>query len=124
MIDEDAGDVAEVEVQPATSVRWFGVVLLVGHIALLAVGALALWSIAGGGGVGALAAAVFVVGYAAMWRFLLAPGSRSRLGYRERLTVSLIVGPIVVLLGSLSGLWLLGLVATSIVLLGDALNES
>ena len=124
MIDEDAGDVAEVEVQPATSVRWFGVVLLVGHIALLAVGALALWSIAGGWWVGALAAAVFVVGYAAMWRFLLAPGSRNRLGYRERLTVSLIAGPIVVLLGSLSGLWLLGLVATSVVLLGDALNES
>lgn len=103
--------------------RWFGVVLLVGQLALLVLGAVSLWRIAGGWVVGAAAAAVFGAAYLALWRWLLAPGSPSRLRYRERLTVSLVVGPVVVVLGSLAGLWLPALMATSVTLLGDALDE-
>ncbi len=109
--------------EPAGDIRWYGVVLLVGHVALLVLGAASLWRIAGGWWIGAAAAAVFVLAYAASWRFWLAPGTRGRLGYKERLTVTMVVGPAVVVLGSLAGLWLPALIATSVVLLGDALNE-
>ena len=109
--------------EPAGDIRWYGVVLLVGHVALLVRGAVSLWRIAGGWWIGAAAAAVFVLAYAAGWRFWLAPGARGRLGYKERLTVTMVVGPAVVVLGSLAGLWLPALIATSVVLLGDALNE-
>ena len=47
--------VAEIEGSPATEVRWFGVVLLIGHLALLVIGAASLWRIAGGWWVGVLA---------------------------------------------------------------------
>ena len=109
--------------EPAGDIRWYGVVLLVGHVALLVLGAVSLWRIAGGWWIGAAAAAVFVLAYAAGWRFWLAPGARGRLGYKERLTVTMVVGPAVVVLGSLAGLWLPALIATREVLLGDALNE-
>ena len=79
-------DVAEVP-GSATEVRWYGVVLLVGHLALTVIGAVSLWRIAGGWWVGAAAAALFVLGYLALWRYLLAPGSRQRLAYRERLAI-------------------------------------
>lgn len=69
-------DVAEVP-GSATEVRWYGVVLLVGHLALTVIGAVSLWRIAGGWWVGAAAAALFVLGYLALWRYLLAPGSAS-----------------------------------------------
>ncbi|MFT3887490.1 MAG: hypothetical protein QM713_04910 [Arachnia sp.] len=118
----DSADVAEVP-ESATEVRWFGVVLLVGHLALTVIGAVALWRIAGGWWVGALAAVLFVLGYVLLWRYLLAPGSRRRLAYRERLTIALVVGPAVVVLGGLTSLWLPALVATSVLILGDALNE-
>lgn len=104
-------------------IRWFGVVLFVGHLALTVLGGVALWRIAGGWWVGAAVAALSVLGYLALWKQLLAPGARQRLNYRERLTVALVVGPAVVVLGSLSGLWLPALMATSVILLGDALNE-
>ena len=87
-------DVAEVP-ESATEVRWYGVVLLVGHLALTAIGGVSLWRIAGGWWVGAAAAALFVLGYLALWRYLLAPGSRQRLAYRERLAVALVVAPVV-----------------------------
>ncbi len=106
-----------------TGVRWFGIVLLVGQLGLVVLGAVSLWRIGGGWWVGAAAAAVFVVIFAGVWRMLLAPGSRSRLRYRERLTVTLVTGPVVIVLGSLAGLWLPALMATSIALLGDALDE-
>ena len=115
--------VAEIEDSPATEVRWFGVVLLIGHLALLVMGAASLWRIAGGWWVGVLAAGLFVLAYAAVWRFWLAPGSRRRLGYKERLTVNLVAGPAIVVLGSLASLWLPALLATSIVLLCDALDQ-
>lgn len=115
--------VAEIEDSPATEVRWFGVVLLIGHLALLVIGAASLWRIAGGWWVGVLAAGLFVLAYAAVWRFWLAPGSRRRLGYKERLTVNLVAGPAIVVLGSLASLWLPALLATSIVLLCDALDQ-
>lgn len=120
--DISADQVSELR-EPAGDIRWFGIVLLVGHVALLALGAVSLWRISGGWWIGAVAAAVFVIAYAAGWRFWLAPGARSRLGYRERLTVTMVAGPAVVVLGSLAGLWLPALIATSVVLLGDALNE-
>lgn len=104
-------------------VRWFGVVLLIAHAALLTLGAVSLWRIGGGWWVGAVAAAVFAVVYAAMWRFWLAPGSRRQLLYRERLTLNLVAGPAVVVLGSLAGLWLPALLAVSMILLCDALNQ-
>lgn len=115
-------DVAEVS-DATREIRWFGVVLLAGHLALLAIGAVSLWRIAGGWWVGAVAAAVFGLAYIALWRFWLAPGSNRRVGYKERLTINVIVGPLVVVLGSLAGLWLPALLAVSVVLLGDALNQ-
>lgn len=121
--DVHPDEVAEVATRPATEIRWFGVVLLLGHVALLALGAVSLWRIAGGWWVGGLAAGLFVLGYAALWRFWLAPGSRRRLGYKERLTVTLVLGPAVVVLGSLAELWLPALLATSVVALCDALDQ-
>ncbi|MHA6511116.1 hypothetical protein [Tessaracoccus sp. Z1128] len=116
-------DVAEIAGPGPAEVRWFGVVLLVGHLALTVLGAAALWRIAGGWWLGAVVAALFVLGYVALWRGVLAPGAHTRLGYRERLTVALVLGPAVVVLGSLAGLWLPALMATIVVILGDALNE-
>lgn len=116
-------DVAEVQNEPETQIRWFGVVLLVGHLALLIIGALSLWRIAGGWWLGAVVAAVFALAYIFIWRYLLAPGAKTRLGFRERLTTSLVLGPAVVVLGALAQLWLPALIATSIVILGDSLNE-
>ena len=115
-------EVSEVT-ETATEVRWFGVVLLVGHLALMVLGAVSLWRIAGGWWVGALAAGLFVLGYAALWRFLLAPGAQSRLGYKERLTVALVVSPAVVVVASLEGLWVPALVAACVMILGDALDH-
>ncbi|AQP45103.1 hypothetical protein [Tessaracoccus flavus] len=117
-------DVAELPPAPETRVRWFGVVLLAGHLALLVIGAVALWRISGGGWLGAAVAGAFAVIYAFVWRYLLAPGSRTRLGFRERLTTSLILGPVAVVLGALTDIWLPALMATSIVILSDSLNES
>ncbi|HMQ65975.1 MAG TPA: hypothetical protein PJ992_06765 [Arachnia sp.] len=115
-------EVAEVPVR-ATEVRWYGVVLLVGHLALTVIGAVALWRIAGGWWVGAAAAALFTLGYLALWRYLLAPGSRQRLAYRERLAIALVTGPAVLILGGLTDLWLPALVAMSVLILGDALDQ-
>ena len=42
--------------QPRAEVRWFGVVLFVGHVALIVLGAVSLWRIAGGWWLGAVAA--------------------------------------------------------------------
>lgn len=116
-------EVAEVA-ESATEVRWFGVVLLIGHLGLLAVGVSSLWRIAGGWWLGAVVAGLFGLGYLALWRYLLAPGSSSRLGYKERLTVTLVLGPAVVVLAALAGLWVPALVATCVVILGDTLNET
>lgn len=63
-----------VENEPVVTVRWFAVVSLVGHLGLATIGAWSLWVISGGWWLGAVAAPVFVLLYAAMWRFLLAPG--------------------------------------------------
>lgn len=120
--ESDQADVSEVA-RPAGEIRWFGVVLLVGHLALLVIGAVALWRIAGGWWLGALAAGLFVLVYATLWRIWLAPGSHRRLGYKERFTFTVVAGPAVIVLGGLTGLWLTALVATSVVLLGDALDK-
>ena len=121
-IDATPG-VAEVADGGPSDIRWFGLVLFIGHVALLVIGAVSLWRIAGGGLLGGVVAGIFVALYAGLWRFFLAPGSHSRFGHRERLAVSLTLGPSVVVLGSLAGLWLPALIATSLVILGDALNE-
>ena len=103
-------------------IAWFGLLLLVGHLGLLVIGAVSLWHIAGGWWVGAAAAGLFTLACAAGWWVWLAPGSPRRLRYRERFTVSVVAGPAIVVLGSLASLWLPAILALSIVLLGDALN--
>lgn len=113
----------EIDSQPVTEIRWFAVVSLIGHLGLLALGAVSLWRIADGGWLGFGAAAVFVLLYASMWRFLLAPGSVRRLGIQERWTVTLVVVPLVIVIAALANIWLPAVVAGSFVLLGDALNQ-
>ena len=115
--------VDEIDEQPATEIRWFAVVSLVGHVGLLALGAAALWQIASGGWVGFVAAAAFVLAYVAKWRFFLAPGSAHRLGVRERWTLTLVVVPLVVVIAALANIWLPAVIAGSFVLLGDGLNQ-
>ena len=122
MSDSGVIELQDPSERPST-IRWFGVVFLIGHVALLLLGGLALWQIAGGWWLGAVAAASLAVLYIAVWRFWLAPGSRYRLGYRERLTMHLVLGPGVVVLTALTQLWLAALVALSVILLGDALDE-
>lgn len=104
----------------AGGIRWFGVVLLAGHLGLLLCGAASLWTIAGWW-LGALLTLIWVLGYIIGWR-RLAPGSLVRLGYRPRLAVTVVLGAVVVTLGAFAGLWLPALIATSFVLIGDALN--
>lgn len=122
-VEPTPGAVSEVADGGPSEVRWFGLLLFIGHVALLVIGAVSLWRIAGGWWLGAVVAGVFAVAYALIWRFLLAPGSHARLGNRERLTLSLTLGPAVVVLGSLADLWLPALVAMSIVILADALDQ-
>ena len=117
-------DITDSEEAPRTGgIRWYGVVLLVAYVALLGLGCWSLWLIAGGQLVAGIAAAVFAVAYILGWRVWLAPGSHRRLAFKERLTVHLIAGPVVVVLGSLAGVWLPTLVALSAVVMCDALNE-
>lgn len=104
-------------------VRWFGIVLLIAQVAMLVLGVVALWRIGGGWWLGTLAAAIFSLIYLVVWVLFLAPGSRQRLGYRERLLVHLLVGPAVVVMGGLTALWLPALVALSVAILCDALDE-
>lgn len=105
------------------SVRWFAIVLLIAQLAILALGCVALWQIGGGWWLGALAAGIFALIYLGIWAVLLAPGSRKRLGYRERLLIHLLVGPAVVVMGGLTSLWLPALAALSVAILCDALDE-
>lgn len=106
-----------------SELRWYAIVLFLGQLALLGLGAWSLWRIAGGWWLGAVVAGVFVVAYAACWALLLAPGSTRRLNYKERLTVHCVLGPAIVVLASLAGLWLPALVALSVTIMCDALNE-
>lgn len=106
-----------------SDLRWYAIVLFLGQLALLGIGAWSLWGIAGGWWLGAVAAGLFVVAFVFSWVLLLAPGSTRRLSFRERLTINLVVGPAVVVLASLAGLWLPALVALSVVIMCDALNE-
>ncbi|RRD46570.1 hypothetical protein [Tessaracoccus sp. OH4464_COT-324] len=106
-----------------TTVRWFAVVSLCGHLLLLGSAAYALWVIAGRGWVGAGAAAALVVAYVLLWRFWLAPGSRQRLGVRERLGLKLILVPLLAVFTALGEVPVLGVVAASFIFLGDYLNE-
>ncbi|MCC2593491.1 hypothetical protein LKO27_08730 [Tessaracoccus sp. OS52] len=106
-----------------SELRWYAVVLFIGQLALVVIGALSLWRIAGGWWLGAVVAGVFVLAYCVSWLLLLAPGSPRRLGYKERLTLNLVLGPAVVVLASLASLWLPALVALSVAIMCDALNE-
>lgn len=111
------------EPQRPAGIRWFGVVLLVAYVAMLAIGVASLWAIAGGGSASWIASGVFMVLYLAGWRVWLAPGSRRRLAFRERVTVHLVAGPVVVVLGSLAHVWLPAVLALSVLVMSDALNE-
>ncbi len=104
-------------------IRWFAVVLLLAYLALLVIGAVSLWRVAGGGLASWVAVAVFVVIFVLGWRQWLAPGSRRRLAFRERVTVHLVGGPIIVVLASLAQIWLPAVVAVSVAIMCDALNE-
>lgn len=126
MADEAPGvtDITDTDVPHRTGgIRWFAVVLLVGYVALMALGAWSLWMIIGGGAAAWGAAAAFVLLFALGWRTWLAAGSRSRLAFKERLTVHLIAGPVLVVLAGLANVWLPALLALSIVVMCDALNE-
>lgn len=118
----DVTDIAE-PARTGGGIRWFAVVLVVAQLATLVIGAWSLWDIAGGWWLGALAGGLFAVGYLVSWVLLLAPGSPRRLGYKERLTVNLVVGPAVVVIASLAHVWLPALVALSVVIMCDALNQ-
>ncbi len=104
-------------------IRWFAVVLLLGHLALLVIGSISLWRIAGGGPASWVASGVFAVAFLLGWRLWLAPGSKARLAFRERLTVHLVAGPLIVVLASLTSVWLPAIIALSMVVMCDALNE-
>lgn len=126
MTDDGSGvtDVPESEeTQRLGGIRWFAVVVLVTYLALLAIGAWSLWVIAGGGLTSWIAASVFSALYVLGWRVWLAPGSRMRLAFRERTTLHMVAGPIVVVLGSLAQVWLPAVLALSALVMCDALNE-
>lgn len=104
-------------------IRWFAAVLLLAQLGLLVLGAVSLWRIGGGWGLGAAVAGVFVVVAVVGWYFVMAPGSRFRLGFRERLVVNLLFGSAVLVATGLANLWLPALVALAMVVLTDALDE-
>ncbi|MGV8845720.1 hypothetical protein [Tessaracoccus sp.] len=117
-------DITDSAPPPRTGgIRWFAVVLLVGYLALLAIGAGSIWVIAGQGVAGWIAAIVFVLLYATAWRIWLAAGAHRRLAFKERVTVHLVAGPVVVVLGSLAHVWLPALLALSMVVMCDALDR-
>ncbi|MFV0428639.1 MAG: hypothetical protein ACK5KO_04340 [Arachnia sp.] len=104
-------------------VRWYSISMFGGHLGLLAVACASLWLILGGGwpAIGLMACAVVV--YFVLWRTWLAPVATRRLRYRERLTVHLVLGPAIAVLASLADLWLPALIAVSVIVLSDALDE-
>ena len=126
MPDEVAGvtDVTDEGARPRPGgIRWFGLVLFLAHVSLLALGAWSLWVLAGRQLVAATAAAVFALLYMGARRLWMAPGSRRRLAFKERVTVHLVAGPVIVILGSLAQLVLPAVVALSIAVMCDALDE-
>ena len=116
-------EVENIDDGPQVEFRWFALVSLIGHVGLLVTAAWSLWNISGGWWLGAATAAVLVLLYATVWRFLLAPGSRRRLGPRERVTLTMVLAPVMVVIASFGGFWLPALIAGSFIRLGDALNQ-
>ncbi len=117
-------DITDNEQAPRPAgIRWFAVVLLLAYLALLVIGSISLWRIAGGGPASGIASGVFALIFILGWRQWLAAGSQARLAFRERLTVHLVGGPIVVVLASLASVWLPAIIALSVVVMCDALNE-
>ncbi|MGO1383506.1 MAG: hypothetical protein ACTHWA_09125 [Arachnia sp.] len=104
-------------------IRWFAVVLVLAYLALLIICTVSLSRIAGDGITSWIAIGVFSVVFILGWRWWLAAGSHLRLAFRERLTVHLVGGPILVVLGSLAGLWMPAIIALSVAVMCDALNE-
>ncbi len=104
-------------------IRWFGVVLLVAYLALLILGARSVWILVGAGTVAGIITGVFVVAYILGWRMWLVRGSQRRLPFKGRLLLHLVVGPVMVVLSALAGVWLPALVALSAVVMCDALDE-
>lgn len=119
---DDAPPVRDIP-EPSQQIGWYAIVGFIGQLALMGLGAWSLWRITGGGWVAAAVAGVFVIAYFALWRIWLAPGSRRRVGFRERTTVMLILGPAVVALCTLGQVWLPALIALSAVLLCDSLAQ-
>lgn len=110
-------------VEDDAEVGWFGIVLLAGHLGLLSIASVSLWRVCGGGIVGFVTAGLIVLTYAALWRLLFAPAAPRRLDYKQRLVTTVLLGTGTVLLGALAQLWVPALLATSVVVLGDTLDE-
>lgn len=108
---------------PPAGIRWYAVVLAVGQLGLLVVGGLSLWRIAGGWWLGAVAAGLFALIFLVGWQVWLAPGSRRRLRFPERLALTLVVGSMICVSAALADLLLPSLVALSVAVLGDALDS-
>lgn len=119
-------DQAQSPTPPAThrrGIRWYALVLSVAQIALLLLGSWSMWIIAGGWWLGIVAAALFAGVWLGIWAILLVPGSSRRLTHKDRFTVQLVGGTIIVVIASLAGPWIPALVATSMAIMCDALNE-
>lgn len=104
-------------------IRWYALVQFIAQLAVLAIGCYSSWQLGGGLWAGALATAAFAVLYATMWVRWLAAGSRRRLSFRGRLVVVLASGALVVVLAGLAGVLLTAVVAVSIIILCDALDQ-
>ena len=117
----DVSDDAE-HLPQREGIRWYGMLLFIGQLALLALAAWSLYRI-DGGWLGVGVAIVLVVVHVLGWIPLMAPGSTRRLHYRERLLVNLVDGVLLVAICALNGLWLPALVALSFAVIGDALDS-
>ncbi len=107
----------------ARPIRWYSVTLFLGHLGLLACALWSLWHLVGGNWLAGLLCVLLLLLYALLWRLWIAPASRQRLGYRERLAVHVVLGSAIVVLASYVPLWLPALIAASVVLLSDTLAE-
>lgn len=106
-----------------SAIRWYAVVLGIAYLALLALGTWSMWQIAGGWWLGAVAGLIFAIGFIVVWALWLVPGSSRRLGHRERFTVHLVGGTLVVVLAAIAAIWIPALVTVSVLIMCDALNE-
>lgn len=110
--------------QPAAAeqpIRWYSVTLFLGHLGLLACALWSLWHLAGSDWLAGVLCVFTLLGYTVVWRRWIAPASRQRLDYPQRLAVNVVLGSAIVIVASPVSVWLPALVAASVVLLSDSL---